>query len=120
LTQAKTQGLWRGPVPYGMRASSKPGAPEADPDAAPVVQQVVDRVLRGDALSRIARDLNEAGIRPRRGSAWTHTGIDRLLACPAIGGLVQVEGELRAAAFAGLVPEQQWRAARGPRAATSR
>jgi site-specific DNA recombinase len=110
--QAKTQGLWRGPIPFGMRASGRPGAPEPDPEAAQVVQQVVDRVLRGDALSRIARDLNSAGIRPRRGVAWTHTGIDRLLACPAIGGLVQVDGELRPAAFTGLVSEQQWRAAR--------
>ncbi len=110
--QAKTQGLWRGPIPYGMRASSRPGEPEADPDAASVVEQVVDRVLRGDALSRIARDLNDAGIRPRRGQGWTHTGIDRLLACPAVGGLVQVDGELRPAAFPGLVSEQRWRAAR--------
>ena len=95
-----------------MRASPTPGTPEPDPDTADVVRDIVRRVMRGDALTRIARDLNHIGTRPRRGKTSTHTGIDRLLASPAIGGLVEVEGELRPAAFPGLVPAPQWRAAR--------
>ncbi len=66
---------------YGMRFTDAPGRPEPDPDTAPTVNTILDRVLRGDSLTRIARDLNRDGHRPRRGLAWTHTGIapsDRL------------------------------------------
>ena len=95
-----------------MRASERPGLPEPDPDTGPLVRQIIERVLRGDALTRIARDLNEAGHRPRRGSAWTHTGIDRLIGSPAIGGFILLDGELQPAAFDGLVTREEWRAAR--------
>ncbi|HSP39651.1 MAG TPA: recombinase family protein, partial [Frankiaceae bacterium] len=110
--QAQEQGRWRGPIPYGMRASNRPGLPEPDPDTAPMVREIIARVLRGDALTRIARDLNEAGKRPRRGTAWTHTGIDRLIGSPAIGGFILLDGELQPAAFEGLVTREEWRAAR--------
>ncbi len=110
--QAKERGLWRGPIPFGLRASSLPGQPEPDPDQAPVVKDIFDRVLRGDALTRIARDLNASEMRPRRGQAWTHTGISRLISSPALGGLVEVDGELQAAAFNGVVASEDWRSAR--------
>jgi site-specific DNA recombinase len=99
--QAKAQGRWRGPIPYGMRASDRPGLREPDPEQSAVVRDIYARVLRGDALTRIAADLTTAGVPPRRGAAWTHTGILRLVTSPALGGLVQVDNELRAAAFAG-------------------
>jgi len=110
--QAKERGLWRGPIPFGLRASSLPGQPEPDPDQAPIVKEIFDRVLRGDALTRIARDLNASQIRPRRGQAWTHTGIRRLIASPALGGLVEVGDELQAAVFNGVVASEDWRSAR--------
>ncbi len=80
-----------------MRPSDRPGFPEPDPATAPLVRGVIARILRGDALTRIARDLNDAGERPRRGLSWTHTGIDRLIGSPAIGGFIRVDGELRTA-----------------------
>lgn len=110
--QAKSEGLWRGPIPYGMRKSDQPGRPEPDPQTADVVRQLFDRIIRGESLCALARDLNHRGIRPRRGSAWTHTGVDRLLASPALGGLIESEGELRAAAFTGVVPANEWRTAK--------
>lgn len=109
--QAKSQGRWRGPIPFGMRASDSPGLPEPDDLQAALVTDIYDRVLRGDALTRIAADLNRAGERPRRGQAWTHTGVMRLIASPALGGLIEVEGELRPAAFAGVVDAATWRQA---------
>jgi hypothetical protein len=75
------------------------------------VQDIYTRVIRGDALTRIAHDLNVAEVRPRRGTAWTHTGIGRLIASPALGGLIRVDGELRRAAFSGAVDEDTWRSA---------
>jgi hypothetical protein len=71
-----------------LRASNAPGLPERDEQQAPVVRETFERVLRGDALTRIAAGLNRAGKRPRRGIAWTHSGVQRLIASPALGGLV--------------------------------
>jgi site-specific DNA recombinase len=123
--QAKERGLWRGPIPYGMRTSDTPGRPEPDPDQTAVVADIFRRVTRGDALTQIASDLNRRGVLPRRGKAWTHTGIDRLIASPALGGLVKVEDELRRAQFDGVVSPDEWRAAgaslrRRPRGETRR
>ncbi|SDN38465.1 recombinase family protein [Geodermatophilus sp. DSM 45219] len=108
--QAKAQGRWRGPIPFGLRASDRPGLPEVDPAQAPVVKDIYARVLRGDALTRIAADLNRDGSRPRRGTVWTHSGVQRLISSPALGGLVQVDDELRDAAFPGVIDAATWQA----------
>ena len=123
--QAKEQGKWRGPIPFGMRASPVPGLPEPDPAQADVVREIFTRIVRGDSLTRIAHDLNMAGVRPRRGVAWTHTGIRRLTGSPALGGLVTFDGRLRPAVFQGVVEPAEWRSARAglqrrPRAETRR
>lgn len=110
--QAKERGLWRGPIPYGMQVGEQPGRPVPDKQQAPVVEGIFDRVLRGDALTRIAADLNAAGVKPRRGQLWTHTGIERLILSPALGGLVEIDGELRPAAFEGVVSAERWRQVR--------
>jgi site-specific DNA recombinase len=108
--QAKERGYWRGPIPYGLKASSTPGQPEVEPGEAAVVREIFDRLRRGDALVRIAADLNAIGSRPRRGVAWTHTGLSRLIASPAIGGMIRLGNELRPAAFDGVLSEPEWRA----------
>jgi site-specific DNA recombinase len=123
--QAKERGFWRGPIPFGLRASATPGKPEPDPTQAPVVRDIFARLSRGDSLTRIAHDLNVSGVRPRRGPAWTHTGIKRLMQSPALGGLVSVDGDFIPAAFEGVVAAEEWRSARAalkrrPRAETSR
>lgn len=110
--QAKTRGLWRGPIPFGLRVGETPGMPAIDKGEAAVVRDVFARVLRGDALTRIAADLNAAGVKPRRGQSWTHTGTMRLISSPALGGLIDVEGELQEAAFEGVVAAETWRDAR--------
>src|SRR3954451_9470579 len=56
--QAKDAGYWRGPIPFGMRPSDQPGAPEPEPETAGIVEKIFQRVTRGDSLSQIARDLN--------------------------------------------------------------
>lgn len=111
--QAKEHGLWRGPIPYGMKASKTPGLPEPDEEQARIVEEIFRRVLRGEALTAIALDLNNRGLRPRRGTAWTHTGLSRLINSPALGGLLEIDGELRQAAFVGVFAPDEWRAARG-------
>ncbi len=110
--QAKERGMWRGPIPYGMRATTVPGRPEPDEAQAAVVRDIFRRVQQGESLTRIAAELNDRDIKPRRGQAWTHTGIARLVASPALGGMVELDGELRPAAFTGVVEAEDWRAVR--------
>jgi hypothetical protein len=95
-----------------MRISNVPGCPERDPVQAAVVEEIYQRILTGEALTRIASDLTIRGCRPRRGVAWTHTGLSRLVASPALAGLVLVDGEFRKAAFDGVVSVEDWHAAR--------
>ncbi len=109
--QAKQAGLWRGPIPFGMQTSDEPGKPEPDVAQAPIVEEAFLRVLRGDALTTIARDFNARGLLPRRGQRWSHTGISRLIGSPALGGMVNIGGEFVPAAFDGVVSEQRWRSA---------
>jgi DNA invertase Pin-like site-specific DNA recombinase len=123
--QAKDRGLWRGPIPYGMRASNQPGMPAAHQQEAETVREIFEQIRRGDALTKIARELNARAIKPRRGAGWTHTAIERLISCPALGGQVNLDGELRAAAFDGVVSTDVWMQAnaalrRRPRGETSR
>jgi site-specific DNA recombinase len=107
--QAKKAGRWRGPIPYGMRASAVPGMPEPDPAQADTVGDIFERVMRGDALTAIARELSARGLKPRRGDRWTHSGVQRLVASPALGGLIDLDGELQPAAFEGVVTPEEWR-----------
>ena len=107
--QAKSAGLWRGPIPYGMRPSTMKGKPEPDPDRVGVVQEIALRIQRGDALTAIAADLNVRGVPPKRGKRWSHTGVLRLMASPALGGMVRADGILQQAAFDGVLEESEWR-----------
>ena len=111
--QAKANGYWRGPIPFGMRATATPGLPEPDPETCDLVTEIGDRILRGEALTAIAADLNKRGLKPKRGESWTHTGVDRLLSSPAIGGLVSSENELIDAKFSGIFEPPTWRDIRG-------
>ena len=109
--QAKHSGFWRGPIPFGMQASDVPGHPEPDVAQSPIVEEIFQRVLQGDALTRIAADFTVRGLLPRRGKNWTHTGIARLIASPALGGMVNINGEYVQGVFDGVVSEERWRAA---------
>ena len=109
--QAKLTGKWHGPIPFGMQVGDQPGLPEPDVAQAALVEEVFVRVIRGDALTRIAADFNERGLLPRRGQRWTHTGIARLIASPALAGMVDQGGEYVRGAFEGVVSEERWRAA---------
>lgn len=56
---------------------------EPDPDTAPIVVEIVERILRGESAESIARDLNERGIAtPRNGQKWYRNGVGKV-ACKA-------------------------------------
>lgn len=81
--QAKAQGRWRGQIPSAYRL--QPPRPNSTrPGAGAGRAGHHERVLRDNALTRIAADLRRASVQGPR-PAWTHTGILRLVASPALG-----------------------------------
>jgi len=79
-----------GKLLYGYRRTYREGSrgPElvaqviVDEQAA-VVREVADRLMRGEPLYRIARDLNGRGVPAPRGSSWEPTQIKRLCMNPS-------------------------------------
>lgn len=67
----------------------------ADPVEAPVVRDVVGRVLRNESVVSLARDLNARGITTRSGSAWTTSTLGRLLRSPTLAGYMPAHREGR-------------------------
>jgi site-specific DNA recombinase len=108
--QAQQAGLWRGAAPFGFFPRANGGRLKPDPAQRAVVLEIASMAEAGMSLTAIAAALNARAVRPRRTDTWTHTSVRRLLASPALGGLVRLEGELRQAAFEGLMPAERWQA----------
>lgn len=51
-----------------------------------VVNEIMQRILDGEAMNAIARDLNERGERTADGHLWSQTTISRIVHNPAIAG----------------------------------
>ena len=120
-----------GSVPFGYRAVPAEGKGwrfETDPEFAPVVAEMADRVLNGESLTGIARWLNEAGVptsrnaqrrragKPVRKSGWTPHIVGKVLRSPAVAGMTPREGEplpgpdgLPVQRCPGIITWQQWR-----------
>ena len=64
-----------------------PGGHDLDPTEAPLVREIVDRVLAGDSLRSIARDLNERMIPSASGGRWSIPSLRFMLTGPRIAGL---------------------------------
>jgi site-specific DNA recombinase len=95
-----------GQVPFGYVAVKRDGKGwgyEHDPEYAPIVRQMVARILDGDSMRAVAQWLNRTGIptpfnvtrrrngKPERPSQWTSANVKKVLLSPAICGL-QAEG----------------------------
>lgn len=124
-----TNGLPRGATPYGYQRRYDPVTrrmvgQEPDPKTAPVVSEIVRRLLGGDKLYRIAEDLNRReiptprqyrdqarGISGRIYDGWTPSQIRNLVSKPSLQGLRvhrgQVVGE---AAWPAIVEPADWEA----------
>lgn len=75
LAEVQSRGVILGPRMYGFeQGSNTPVEAEAQ-----LVQELADRVLRGEPMRAIATSLNDAGTPTRRGSRWESTTIRRLL-----------------------------------------
>lgn len=110
--QAAAAGLYRGGRrPFGYE---KDGT-TVRPDEAAVVSDVTDRVLAGESLNSIARDLNEHGVRTSTGREWKPTEVRSLLMRARNAGLIERNGEIQAgvtACWPPIVDPDKWRACR--------
>jgi site-specific DNA recombinase len=82
---------------------SRPYGYEADkltlrPAEAAIVAECAKRLLAGEPVRSIARDLNERGVPSASGGAWSPQSLRRMLASPRISGQRAHHGEIVATA----------------------
>lgn len=90
-----------GSLPYGYRrvldpVSGRTIARVEDPAEAVVVREVIRRLLARESAESIARDLNQRGIRTRRGRAWRGTNLAKQFSSPGYAALRVHHGEVLA------------------------
>lgn len=111
--------------PYGYRRPKegdddwkKGGALIQIPSEVKVIERIAARILEGDSLRVIARDLTTTNI-PTAGktvkretnSAWSHSTIRSIMLNPTTAGLVEIaKGEfVPSPHWEGIIPEPMWR-----------
>lgn len=77
-----------------------------------IINEMADRVIAGESLHQIVRDLKARGIRSATGGDWTRVSLRRLLLSPRLVG-VRVHGVNEyPARWDGVLDEMKWRHAR--------
>lgn len=69
-------------------------------DDARWIQEVAQRILAGEPVGAIARDISARGARTTAGNSWDHGSLRKLMQRPRIAGLVAHHGEI--------IGEAQW------------
>lgn len=67
---------------------------EIVPEEAVLLRDIRDRILRGESINSIVRDMNRRGLRTTAGNAWTRATLTRLLRVPRLRGYRPYKGEL--------------------------
>lgn len=84
-------GWWLKPVPN----PDGPGKVAVlDDTAAPVMRELIDRVIAGEPQRVICRDFNERGIPSPRGKQWDFGVTSRMLRRPSLIGYIEHNGEV--------------------------
>ncbi|MFK0003370.1 recombinase family protein [Paenarthrobacter sp. NPDC090522] len=107
--QATWAGKWTGGTrPFGWIVND--GVPELHPQESAALADACARVLRGDSLGSIIRDLNEQGITTTRGNEWGYAQLAQALARPRNAGLADLHGEIvGTSTFPAIITENVWR-----------
>lgn len=99
------------------RGGRRPFGYESDgvtirPAEAHLVRDMTQRVLVGESLLSVARELNREGFRTSTGQEWTPTSVRRLIVRPRNAGFVEYRGDPEAAEaeWPPLVDRDIWRA----------
>ena len=85
-----------GPPPLGYKRGSD-GKYEIVPEEAKIVQEIYQRVAKGEAFVTIFEDLNRRGVPTKKGGEWNKSSFNRILNCEKYIGVyeystVRVEG----------------------------
>jgi site-specific DNA recombinase len=99
-----------GRAPYGYRVVER--HLRVEPDEAKVVREIFRRYLEeGEGVRVIARQLNEAGVRTRRGGAWSMVSVRGVLRNPVYIGTYRRLGVVVATEHEALVTRSRFYAA---------
>lgn len=91
--EIREQGLRHGgPVPFGYRRVNGRDVP--DEVTAHVVRELYRRVIDGESLRSLAKELTDSGNLTPRGNPWTGRVIGQMLRKPGYAGLMTYQGEV--------------------------
>lgn len=117
---AASRGAWQGGqrvygyelVPLVERVAGE-SALRVVPEEADLVREASSRVIAGESLRSIARDLNVRGRTTTRGRPWSGSALRKVLLRPTTAGLRASGGEaLGKGQWDPLLPEEEWRGLR--------
>lgn len=92
----------------GTRAFGYTSAHEPHPLEAPVVREVVGRVLAGESLRAVSCDLNHRGILTVTGKLWRTGNFHRTLTSPKYAGLRVHKGVIRTGTWEPIIDRTRW------------
>jgi DNA invertase Pin-like site-specific DNA recombinase len=92
--RAVERGGHNGPAPLGYRYAADRSGLEVVAEEAEVVRCIFRDYVAGQSMTRIARDLREAGVRTKRGAVWRQAQISKIVRNPVYVGKVGHKGEL--------------------------
>lgn len=75
---------------------------------AAILREVVQRLLAGETQGSVVRWMNRIGSRTTEGHGWTARSLRQILIKPRIAGMIRVDGQLREAAWPGIITPEQW------------
>jgi len=75
-----------------------------------VIAECYERILGGEPLVKVVRDLNGRGVMTVNGKRWKRDGLRKSLTRPVLAGLVTLNGKVvsRLAGIDPVVPEEDW------------
>lgn len=107
--QATRAGKWTGGTrPFGWTITD--AVPELHPVESEALADACTRVLRGDSLGSIIRDMNDRGLETTMGNKWGYSQLAQVLERPRNAGLAALRGEIVGKSlFPAIVTENVWR-----------
>lgn len=87
------------------------GVTVRDADAE-MIREAAQRVLDGETVGEICRDLNGRGFRTTAGNEWDHGALKKLLLRPRLAGLLPERHGLRPAAWPAILDRETWETVR--------
>ena len=107
--QAIRAGKWTGGTrPFGWTITD--GIPALHPEESKAIAEACTRVLKGDSLGSIIREMNDQGLLTTRGKEWGYAQLAQALERPRNAGLADYHGEIVGpSTFPAIVSENVWR-----------